>query len=220
LARKVMLMNKNILRYGLITSLLVNFTIGGRYLVDTKEYQKQINIQDKIIEQNKSKQRLLEEYSLKNTEKIDDLYIKNSLLTDELNKAKIENTQLKTENDKLKKDLANRKEVSKQKKFYVEATSYIAKCTEGCSGYTYTQYDVRNTIYYNGLRIIASDNSILPLYSIVNIKTNNNSFKAIVLDRGGGINGYEIDLLARNTTEAINFGRQKVLITVIRNGKG
>jgi hypothetical protein len=114
LARKVLLMNKNILKYGLITSLLVNFTIGGRYLVDTKEYQKQINIQDKIIEQNKSKQRLLEEYSLKNTEKIDDLYIKNSLLTDELNKAKIENTQLKTENDKLKKDLANRKEVSKQ----------------------------------------------------------------------------------------------------------
>jgi predicted nuclease with TOPRIM domain len=100
-------MNKNILKYGLITSLLVNFTIGGRYLVDTKEYQKQINIQDKIIEQNKSKQRLLEEYSLKNTEKIDDLYIKNSLLTDELNKAKNENNQLKTDNSKLKTENAN-----------------------------------------------------------------------------------------------------------------
>jgi 3D (Asp-Asp-Asp) domain-containing protein len=206
LARKVLLMNKNIMKYGLITSLLVNFTIGGRYLVDTKEYQKQINIQDKIIEQNKSKQRLLEEYSLKNTEKIDDLYIKNSLLTDELNKAKNENNQLKTENDKLKKDLANRKEVSKQRQLNMQLTFYVANCT-GCSGITKSGIDVRNTIYYKGMRVIAADPRVIKLNSIVRIQTKTESYIAYVADTGGKIKGNILDVLVSSRSEAFRLGK-------------
>jgi 3D (Asp-Asp-Asp) domain-containing protein len=77
---------------------------------------------------------------------------------------------------------------------------------------------VRNTIYHKGYRVIASDNSVIPLYSIVQVDTKNESFKAIVLDRGGGINNYEIDLLVRNETDATNFGRQRALITVLKEG--
>jgi 3D (Asp-Asp-Asp) domain-containing protein len=212
-------MNKNILKYGLITSLLVNFTIGGRYLVDTKEYQKQINIQDKIIEQNKSKQRLLEEFSLKNTEKIDDLYIKNSLLTDELNKAKNENTQLKTENDKLKKDLANRKEVSKQRQLNMQLTFYVANCY-GCSGITKSGIDVRNTIYYKGMRVIAADPRVIKLNSIVRIQTKTESYIAYVADTGGRIKGHILDVLVSSRSEAFRLGRQNATVTILKEGNG
>jgi 3D (Asp-Asp-Asp) domain-containing protein len=57
------------------------------------------------------------------------------------------------------------------------------------------------------------------LYSIVRVDANNESFEAIVLDRGGGINGFEIDVLVKNEHAALQFGRQKVLITVLREGK-
>jgi 3D (Asp-Asp-Asp) domain-containing protein len=212
-------MNKNILKYGLITSLLVNFTIGGRYLVDTKEYQKQINIQDKTIQQNKSKQRLLEEYSLKNTEKIDDLYIKNSLLSDELNKAKNENNLLKTENGKLKKDLANRKEVSKQRQLNMQLTFYVANCY-GCSGITKSGIDVRNTIYYKGMRVIAADPRVIKLNSIVKIQTKTESYIAYVADTGGRIKGHILDVLVSSRSEAFRLGRQNATVTILKEGNG
>jgi 3D (Asp-Asp-Asp) domain-containing protein len=212
-------MNKNFMKYGLITSLLVNFTIGGRYLVDTKEYQKQINIKDKIIEQNKSKQRLLEEYSLKNTEKIDDLYIKNSLLSDELNKAKNVNIQLKTENDKLKKDLANRKEVKKQRQLNMQLTYYVANCY-GCSGITKSGIDVRNTIYYKGMRVIAADPRVIKLNSIVRIQTKTESYIAYVADTGGRIKNNLVDVLVSSRSEAFRLGRQNATVTILKEGNG
>lgn len=101
----------------------------------------------------------------------------------------------------------------------VTATAYTSKC-KGCTGFTFTEHDVRNTIYYNGLRIIASDNSVIPLYSIVRVETKNESFHAIVLDRGSGIDGLEIDLLVKTTDEAMEFGRQNVKISIIRKGRG
>jgi 3D (Asp-Asp-Asp) domain-containing protein len=115
--------------------------------------------------------------------------------------------------------LAREKEQNKQIKYNIVATAYTSTC-KGCSGITYTGYNVKNTIYYNGLKIIATDNSIIPLYSIVLVEARNETFKAIVLDRGGGIKGYEADVLVENESVAVQFGRQNVTITVLRKGKG
>jgi 3D (Asp-Asp-Asp) domain-containing protein len=216
LARKVLLMNKTILKYGLITSLLVNFTIGGRYLVDTKEYQKQINIQNKIIEQNKSKQRLLEEYSLKNTEKIDDLYIKNSLLTEELNKVKLENSQLKSENgklkmenEKLKKDYESRKE-AKKTVFIVTAYTAGYESTQkrkGDKGYGLT---ASGTIVTEG-RTIACPPS-LQFGSKLNIE---GVGLRVCEDRGQAIKEGRLDLYISNVNAALSFGKKKLIVEII-----
>lgn len=98
------------------------------------------------------------------------------------------------------------------------ATAYTSSC-KGCSGLTYSEYDVRNSSTYDGMKIIATDHSVIPLYSIVRIETKNGTFKAIVLDKGGGIKNFELDLLVDSYEKAINFGRQEVVVTVLRKGR-
>src|SRR5690606_26004776 len=91
----------------------------------------------------------------------------------------------------------------------IEASYYTAKC-KGCSGFTKTEIDVRNTVTYQGMRIIATDPNVIPLWSIVEIKTKNGSYKAIALDTGGAIRHHKIDVLVSSTKEAINLGRHNV----------
>lgn len=98
-----------------------------------------------------------------------------------------------------------------------EMTAYVATCN-GCSGITASGYDVRSTVTYNGMRIIATDTSVIPLHSIVKVTTPNGSFTAIALDTGGAINGHIIDYLVSSESEALSLGRQKVTIEII--GKG
>jgi 3D (Asp-Asp-Asp) domain-containing protein len=213
-------MKKQLVSSGIILALLgSNLITGYQYISDSRKYEQKISQKSKIISQNEEKLIVLTEKSVKNEQKLSDFSNKIDLLTVELEKVKKENQDLTKENKQIKKELPSRGEVNQQRKFYVEATAYTANCKEGCTGITYTEYDVRNTIYYKGLRVIASDNSVLPLYSIVRVDANNESFEAIVLDRGGGINGFEIDVLVKNEHSALQFGRQKVLITVLREGK-
>ncbi|MET3683772.1 uncharacterized protein YabE (DUF348 family) [Alkalibacillus flavidus] len=94
------------------------------------------------------------------------------------------------------------------------ATKYTADCS-GCSGITATGVDVRNTIYYNGMRVIAVDPSVIPLYSTVEVKYPSGSFKAIALDTGGAINGRKIDILTNSTSDAYRWGRRSVQVRVL-----
>src|SRR5690606_16318850 len=65
-----------------------------------------------------------------------------------------------------------------------EATFYTAFCPTGCIGVTASGYDVSNTIYYQGYRIVAMPPNI-PFYTKLKITLEDGtSFKAIVLDRG------------------------------------
>lgn len=220
LPRKVMLMKiTNMVSTGLILTLLgSNIIIGESYILNQNKLEKKIHTQSKLIatkqKNNELLKRIIDVKSFENFE----LTKSYGNLNQQMDKVKMENTSLKTDNIKLKKQLKEREKVSKKRKFYVEATAYTATCQEGCTGITYTEVDVRNTIYHKGYRVIASDNSVLPLYSIVQVDTKNESFKAIVLDRGGGIDNFEIDLLVKNETDARNFGRQKVKITVLKEG--
>lgn len=95
------------------------------------------------------------------------------------------------------------------------ASYYTAFCSEGCTGVTATGYDVSNTIYYNGLRIIATDPKVIKLGTIVEVKTPYENFKAIALDTGGAIKQYKVDVLVTSTQEAYQLGRHNVQIRVL-----
>ncbi|MGE7840618.1 3D domain-containing protein [Lysinibacillus sp. NPDC093712] len=96
------------------------------------------------------------------------------------------------------------------------ASYYTAFCSEGCTGITATGYDVSNTIYYNGLRIIATDPRIIKLGTIVEVKTPYETFKAISLDTGGAIKSNKIDVLVSSTEEAYRLGRHNVKIRILK----
>lgn len=96
------------------------------------------------------------------------------------------------------------------------ASYYTAYCSEGCTGVTATGYDVSNTIYYNGLRIIATDPKVIKLGTIVEVKTPFETFKAIAMDTGGAIKSKKIDVLVSSTEEAYKLGRHNVQIRILK----
>lgn len=96
---------------------------------------------------------------------------------------------------------------------------YTAYCPEGCTGVTATGEDVSNSIYVDGMRVIAVDPRVIPLYSIVEVSTPYETFKAIALDTGGAIKGHKVDILVANESQARKLGRHTVYIKVLRNGK-
>lgn len=87
----------------------------------------------------------------------------------------------------------------------VLATYYLATC-EGCSGITATGLDVRSNWMPNGLRVIAVDPSVVPLGTVVTVKTPYESFKAVAGDTGGAIVGNKIDILAPTLEYAQRMG--------------
>nr|WP_245252446.1 3D domain-containing protein [Paenibacillus sediminis] len=92
-------------------------------------------------------------------------------------------------------------------------------CDEGCTGITRSGYDVRETQYYDGYRVIAVDPDVITLGSVVTVRLDNGyEFEAIALDTGGGIDGREIDVLTADRDSAMQFGRQTVQIKI--NGEG
>lgn len=105
------------------------------------------------------------------------------------------------------------------RKLNVEMTAYIAKCREGCTGITATGIDIRGITTYQGHRIIATDPNIIPLYSIVRVEVNGESFTAISLDTGGAIKGHIVDFLVNSTSEARKFGRKQATVTILREGE-
>lgn len=96
------------------------------------------------------------------------------------------------------------------------ATAYTSDCY-GCIGITKTGVDVSNTVTYEGRRVIAVDPLVIPLGSIVEIRlADGTTFEAVALDIGGGINGYEVDLLEQTEAMALDFGRQEVGVRILK----
>jgi 3D (Asp-Asp-Asp) domain-containing protein len=100
-----------------------------------------------------------------------------------------------------------------------EATWYTPYC-EGCSGITFAGHNAKKSIYTSdGLRVIATDPTVVPMYSIVTVTlADGTTFKAQALDTGGAIRGNRIDILVASRAEAMTLGRQAVEIEVIRRG--
>lgn len=97
-----------------------------------------------------------------------------------------------------------------------EITHFTAFCSTGCTGRTATSYDVSNTIYYQGYRIVAAPPNI-KFYTKLKIRYSDGTvIRAIVLDRGGAIRGKPIlDLLVSSNEEAYRLGRQQVTVEII-----
>jgi len=68
--------------------------------------------------------------------------------------------------------------------------------------------------------IAAADPKILPIGSVIRVDGIARPYEGIytVLDTGPEIQGREIDVYMWNCTEAKAFGRQKVVVTVMRQG--
>lgn len=123
---------------------------------------------------------------------------------------KVQKTNKKRSRDKSTSKSTNAKAV---KSHEVVATAYTAFCSTGCTGKTRTGYDVSNTSYYNGKRIIAVDPEVIPLYSLVQVSYEGNSFQAYAIDTGGDIKNNRIDILMDSEQEANAFGRKNVRVS-------
>ncbi len=97
----------------------------------------------------------------------------------------------------------------------VESTAYSNDVADnkayGGRVLTATGHDVTDSIYYNGMRIIAVDPAIIPLGSKVHIQGVGD---AIALDTGGRIKGHIVDLLVDSKQDAIQWGRRQIQVTV------
>lgn len=96
-----------------------------------------------------------------------------------------------------------------------QATYYTATCN-GCTGKTAMGINVKNTIYYNGLRVVAVDTRLIPLGTILEIKTHYGTFKAIAGDTGGAIKGRLLDVLVSSVSEARKLGRHNVEVRIVK----
>lgn len=144
-------------------------------------------------------------------------------LAEERRLAKIEEERLaKLEKERVRrlkeKENANKTQIVSRGGGYqsnYEATFYTAFCPTGCIGITASGYNVSNTIYYQGMRVVAAPPNI-PLHTKLRITFGDGSvMDAIVLDRGGDIQGKRLDILVSNRDEAYRMGRQQVKVEVI-----
>src|SRR5690606_10359564 len=125
--------------------------------------------------------------------------------------------ELKNENRKLKEEL---EKYNNLRKLNIVATAYDAFCDTGCIGVTATGYDVANTVYKDGFRVIAVDPNVIPLGSILYIETSKGNILGIAEDTGGAIKGNRIDILMENREKAYDFGVRDAKVTVLREGGG
>lgn len=115
---------------------------------------------------------------------------------------------------KLAKDSAVSETESSSWQTY-EATAYIALCSEGCTGFTFTELDVRNTITHEGRRVVAVDKRVIPLHTSLTIRlADGTEIAAIAEDVGSAIKGRKLDVLVASEKEARQFGRQKVRVKI------
>jgi 3D (Asp-Asp-Asp) domain-containing protein len=86
-----------------------------------------------------------------------------------------------------------------------EATAYCD------SGITFSGLLVRRGI-------VAADPEILPIGSIIDVRAGDYSGIYVVMDTGGKVKGKIIDIYMPNYDEAMEFGRQPVVVKVLRHG--
>ena len=218
-------MKNKILVIALSTSLMMNFVTYHKFN-QAKENINDLNRSIKMLNRDlKAKKSKIMELEDVIQNKDHELKIKQEIINNQnkqINQKDSEIKKLQKQLGEIKKQINfNKKKKGSDvdgRKINVIATAYAAKCREGCTGVTATGVDVSNTIYYKGMRIIAVDKRIIPLNSLVKVETETESFTAMAIDTGGGINGHEIDILVASERDAIKFGRQRATLTILREG--
>lgn len=116
--------------------------------------------------------------------------------------------------DVQRQPMVSRSKPNAHKTINVVATAYIALCDTGCTGITATGLNVMNTASKN---VIAVDPSVIPLHSKVKVSLpNGETFYAVAEDTGGDIKGGRIDILMATHSEAVSFGRQNAVVTILK----
>lgn len=218
---------RNVLVAGGIGALLL---AGGGYEGYTIHQQNKVisEYQHKLVEQGSLIDQQKKDLSNQNKE-ISKLHIQIDDLNSQLGNDKKNEESYKQEIQNLKDELAfkradeaRKRDVeaalnglpsqggpSKGRTVTVEATGYIAKCTEGCTGTTATGYDLAS---HPHAKVIAVDPNVIPLGSEVYVPGYG---YAIAADTGGGIDGHEIDVHFPNTSAALEWGRRTVDIIIV-----
>jgi 3D (Asp-Asp-Asp) domain-containing protein len=96
----------------------------------------------------------------------------------------------------------------------LEATAYTPFCDTGCQGVTASGHNVANTKTIDGKRVVAVDPNLIPLGTVMEVHTADQSFEAIALDTGGDIQGHRLDVLFLAKSKANKFGRQDVYVEI------
>lgn len=105
-------------------------------------------------------------------------------------------------------DVSITKENVKGRTFSVESTAYTAYCT-GCSGVTATGVNLKAN---PNAKVIAVDPSVIPLGTKVYVEGYG---YAVAADTGGAINGNKIDVHFPTKSQAYNWGRKTVKVTIV-----
>jgi 3D (Asp-Asp-Asp) domain-containing protein len=83
-------------------------------------------------------------------------------------------------------------------------------CGPFADGITASGYSV----WTNGMKLVAADTRLLPFRSIISIPGYNGGRPVPVLDRGGKIKGHRLDVLYPTHEAALQWGKQKLTVTV------
>lgn len=149
-------------------------------------------------------------------------------LNQEKEKINQEKEQLNQKNKELQEKVNKLEKELNSRTFSLEASNYTATCKPvtvngttygGCSGVTATGVNVKNTVYYNGRRIVATDPKVIPMKSILRLYYNDGTTEEVIaMDKGGYIKGNKIDILVKDEKTAREFGRQTVKAVVLQWG--
>lgn len=94
------------------------------------------------------------------------------------------------------------------KEMTVEASAYTASC-KGCSGITSTGINLKQN---PNAKVIAVDPNVIPLGTQVYVEGYG---YAVAGDTGGSIKGNKIDVFFPNRSDALQWGRKQVKITIL-----
>lgn len=201
----------------LALSLALTFIMVVFVSVMNVSYKGQLSEAENEIKDLKESEKLKEDEILKLELKIKSVDEKLSEKEDSILKLEEKLKKVENENKRLEEEL---KKYDSLRKLNIVATAYDAFCNTGCTGVTATGYDVKNTVYKDGYRVVAVDPKVIPLGSLLYVETKNDSFVGIAEDTGGDIKGNRIDVLMENRSTAYDFGRQSVTVIVVREGRG
>ena len=107
----------------------------------------------------------------------------------------------------------NGRPVRKARTIWMTVTAYSPdsrSCGDSADGITASLHRVET----NGFKLVAADSRILPLGSMITVPGYDSDRVVPVLDRGGAIKGYRLDILFPTHEQARKWGVKKLPITV------
>jgi 3D (Asp-Asp-Asp) domain-containing protein len=107
----------------------------------------------------------------------------------------------------------NGRPIRPARQLWMTVTGYspdAESCAPFADGLTASLHSVHN----NAMKMVAADTRLFPFGSLLSVPGYDDGAVVPVLDRGGAIKGYKLDLLFPTHKEARQWGRQRIRITI------